>query len=155
MNVEIGKEAAQLRFREYINLIFNFCSEGQKSVLYTKLFVFVTKFLHRVEYRAVSRVFQNIDPPPPSPPRECVLPPHQRRGGGVHTRRAERGVGGGPIFWKTRHIGSASYSIISLRFLSTSLLTAGKPADCGPQWRPSSAWGHWGGHALFTQGMST
>ncbi len=38
-----------------------------------------------VEYRAVSRVFQNIDPPPPSPPSECVLPPHQRR--------AVRGVG--------------------------------------------------------------
>ncbi len=27
-----------------------------------------------VEYRAVSCVFQNIDPPPPSPPGECVLP---------------------------------------------------------------------------------
>jgi hypothetical protein len=31
-----------------------------------------------VEYRAVSGVFQNIDPPPPSPPSECVHPPHQR-----------------------------------------------------------------------------
>ncbi len=27
-----------------------------------------------VEYRAVSDVFQNIDPPLPSPPSECVLP---------------------------------------------------------------------------------
>jgi hypothetical protein len=27
-----------------------------------------------VEYRAVSSVFQNIDPPPPSPPSKCVLP---------------------------------------------------------------------------------
>jgi hypothetical protein len=45
-----------------------------------------------VEYRAVSDVFQNIDPPPPSPPSECVLPPNQRRG--VHTRRTVRGVGG-------------------------------------------------------------
>ncbi len=34
------------------------------------------KVLTYVEYRAVSGVFQNIDPPPPSPPRECVLPPH-------------------------------------------------------------------------------
>ncbi len=29
----------------------------------------------KVEYRAVSCVFQNIDPPPASPPGECVLPP--------------------------------------------------------------------------------
>jgi hypothetical protein len=40
----------------------------------------------------MSLIFQNIDPPPPSPPGECVLPPQQTRG--VHTRRAERGVGG-------------------------------------------------------------
>jgi hypothetical protein len=52
-------------------------------------------------------VFQNIDPPPPFPPGECVLPPQQRRG--VHTRRAERGVGGS-IFCKTQDIGLASYS---------------------------------------------
>jgi hypothetical protein len=39
----------------------------------------------------MSGVFQNIDPPHPSPPGEFVLPPQQRRG--VHTRRAERGVG--------------------------------------------------------------
>ncbi len=38
------------------------------------------KVLSYVEYRAVSGVFENIDPPPPSPPSECVLPPHQRRG---------------------------------------------------------------------------
>jgi hypothetical protein len=46
------------------------------------------KVLTYVEYRAVSSVFQNIDPPPPSPPSECVLPPHQRRG--VHSRWAVR-----------------------------------------------------------------
>jgi hypothetical protein len=77
----------------------------------------------------MSLVFQNIDPPPPSPPSECVLPPsphppnpqgvtHLPRtmlGGGeggrrrVHTRWAERGVGGS-IFWKTRDIGLPSYS---------------------------------------------
>jgi hypothetical protein len=49
------------------------------------------KVLSYVEYRAVSCVFQNIDPPRPSPPSECVLPPHQRRGV-LHTRRAVRGV---------------------------------------------------------------
>jgi hypothetical protein len=49
-----------------------------------------------IEYRAVSGVFQNIDPPPPSPPSECVLPPHRRRG--VHTHRAVGGWGGGQYF---------------------------------------------------------
>ncbi len=32
-------------------------------------------------------------PPTPSPPSECVLPPHQRRGGGTHTHRVVRGWG--------------------------------------------------------------
>jgi hypothetical protein len=40
------------------------------------------KVLTYVEYRAVSRVFQKIDPPPPSPPSECVLPPPRTKGGG-------------------------------------------------------------------------
>jgi hypothetical protein len=35
----------------------------------------------------------DIDPPTPSPPSECVLPQHQRPGGGLHTRQAVRGVG--------------------------------------------------------------
>jgi hypothetical protein len=48
------------------------------------------KVLTYLEYRAVSRVFQNIDPPPLSPPSECVLPPAPK----VHTRRAVRGGGG-------------------------------------------------------------
>ncbi len=69
-----------------------------------------------VEYRAMSGVFQNIDPPPPSPPSECVLPQHQRRGGGGTPRRAVRGwwviIS---IFWKTPDIGLASYSLIPLR----------------------------------------
>ncbi len=52
------------------------------------------KVLTYVEYKAVSGVFQNIDPPPPSPPSESVLPPHQG-GGGVHTCRAAGGGGGG------------------------------------------------------------
>ncbi len=37
------------------------------------------KVLTYVEYRAVSGVFQNIDPPTLSPLSECVLHPHQRR----------------------------------------------------------------------------
>jgi hypothetical protein len=60
-----------------------------------------TKYLHT--YRAVSGVFQNIDPPPTSPPSECFLPAPGGEGGG------------GSIFWKTPDIGLASYSIISLR----------------------------------------
>ncbi len=59
-----------------------------------------------VEYKAVSGVFQNIDPPPPL--RECVLPPHKR----LHSRQAVRGS----IFWKTPDIGSASSSKNSLRY---------------------------------------
>ncbi len=40
------------------------------------------KVLTYIEYRAVSGVFQTIDPPTPSsPPSECVLPPHQSRRG--------------------------------------------------------------------------
>jgi hypothetical protein len=55
----------------------------------------------------MSLVFQNIDAPPPSPPSECVLPPQQRRG--VHTRWAERGVGGVNIL-EERDTGLPSYS---------------------------------------------
>jgi hypothetical protein len=50
------------------------------------------KVLTFVEYRAVSAVFQNIDPPPPSPPSACVLPPHQRRGYTLAGRRGGWGV---------------------------------------------------------------
>jgi hypothetical protein len=57
------------------------------------------KELTYVEYSAVSGVFQIIDPPPPTPPSECVLPrTKDGGGGGVHTRRTVRGVGGGSIF---------------------------------------------------------
>ncbi len=54
--------------------------------------------------------------PHPLSPSECVLPPHQRRGGGVHSPGGEGLGGGGSIFWKTPDIGLASYSIIPLRF---------------------------------------
>ncbi len=69
------------------------------------------KVITYVEYRAVSGVFQNIDPPPPSQPSECVLPPHQRWGG-VHTRRVVRGWGGGFNFLEdaTHWIGLLQYN---------------------------------------------
>ncbi len=47
------------------------------------------KVLKYVEYRAVSGVFQNIDPPT-SPPSECVLHPHQRLGD-IHSPGGEGG----------------------------------------------------------------
>ena len=50
------------------------------------------KVLTYVEYRAVSGVFQNIDPPPPLPLTSESCPPHQRRGG-THPPGGE-GVGG-------------------------------------------------------------
>jgi hypothetical protein len=53
------------------------------------------KVLTYVEYRTVSGVFQNIDPPSPSPPSECVLFLHKRWG--VYTRRAAR-AGGSQYF---------------------------------------------------------
>ncbi len=53
----------------------------------------VHKVLLHIEYRAVSGVFRTIDPTPPLRPASGSSPPHQRRGGGVHTRRAVWGVG--------------------------------------------------------------
>jgi hypothetical protein len=55
------------------------------------------------EYRVMSGVFQNIDPPTLSPPSECVLPSHQRREGsqGILTIHSPRGEGvGGQYFGK-------------------------------------------------------
>ena len=69
------------------------------------------KVLTYVEYRAVSCVFQNIDPHPLST-QSVSSPPAPKAG--VHTRRAVRGVGG-QYFKDARHrIGLLS--IISLRF---------------------------------------
>jgi hypothetical protein len=54
-----------------------------------------------VVYRAVSGVFQNIDPLPHSPPSECVLPPQQRGGGGGgYTLAGRRGSWGVNILEK-------------------------------------------------------
>jgi hypothetical protein len=66
------------------------------------------KVLTYVEYRAVSGVFQNIDPPSPSTPSECVLPPHQRRGG----THSPGGGGGVNILEDARHwIGLLQYNL--------------------------------------------
>jgi hypothetical protein len=69
------------------------------------------KVLTYVEYRAVSGVFQNIDPPTPLSTQR-VLPPHQRPGG-THSPGGEGG-GGLNILEDARH-RMASYSIIPLR----------------------------------------
>jgi hypothetical protein len=68
------------------------------------------KVLTYVEYRALSVVFQNIDPPPPSPPSECVFPPHHRPR--THSPGGE-GMGGQYTYWKTPAIGLASYNNLS------------------------------------------
>jgi hypothetical protein len=46
------------------------------------------KVLRYVEHRAVSDVFQNIDPPPALP--LVSLSSHRTKGGGVHTRQEVR-----------------------------------------------------------------
>ncbi len=61
-------------------------------------------------------------PPIPLSTQRVCPPPHQRRGGtprgGTQYTLAGRwGGAGGSIFWKTPHIGLASYSIISLRWV--------------------------------------
>ncbi len=71
------------------------------------------KVLTYVKYRAVSGVFQNIDPPPPLPLASVPYP--RTKGGGLHTRRAVRGW---RVNWKTPDIGLASYRIIPLRLKS-------------------------------------
>ncbi len=64
------------------------------------------KVLTYIEYRAVSGVFQTIDPPPHLHPASC--PPPAPKAGGVHTGWAVRGWGS--IFRNTPDIGLASYS---------------------------------------------
>ncbi len=65
-------------------------------------------------YRAVSGVFQNIDPPPPHSTQRVCPPPAPKAGGTQYTL-AGRWGGGWSIFWKTPDIRLASYSIIPLR----------------------------------------
>ncbi len=60
----------------------------------------------------MSGVFRTIDPPPPLHPERVSSP--RTKGGGVHTRRAVRWVGG-QYFGRRQTIGLASYSIIPIR----------------------------------------
>ncbi len=77
----------------------NCCSENRswlvKSVLQLMAKSVSDKWTHKVltyvEYRAVSGVFQNIDPPPPLPLASVSSP--CTKGGGVHTHRPVRGWG--------------------------------------------------------------
>ncbi len=72
---------------------------------------YVHKVLTYVEYRAVSGVFQNIDPPYPSPPSECVLPPLPQAEGGGYTLGGVEG-GGVIILEDARHwIGLLQYNL--------------------------------------------
>ncbi len=87
---------------------------------------FPHKVLTYVEYRAVSGVFQNIDPPPPLHPASVSSP--RTKGGGVQHSPGGEWIGGS-IFWKTPDIGLASYSIISLR-LPVYLFVVNLPCCC-------------------------
>jgi hypothetical protein len=70
------------------------------------------KVLTYVENRAVSGVFQNIDPLPPLHPEGASSPAPKAWGERVR----------GSIFWKTPDIGLASYSIIPLRQILTPVI---------------------------------
>ncbi len=72
----------------------------------------IYKVLTYEEYRAVSGVFQNIDPPTPLYSANMSFP----RTKGGYTTLAGKWGSGRSIFWKTPDIGLASYSIISLRY---------------------------------------
>jgi hypothetical protein len=72
------------------------------------------KVLTYVEFRAVSGVFQNIDPPPPLHP-ASVSSPRNNCGGRTQSLGGE-GVGGQYL-----DIGLASYSIINLSTVGTNI----------------------------------
>ncbi len=72
------------------------------------------KVLTYVDYRAVSDVFQNIDPHPLLPLASVSSPlvlPHTKGGGYTHSPGGEGDRGS--IFWKTPAIGLASYNNLS------------------------------------------
>jgi hypothetical protein len=89
------------------------------------------KVLTYVEYRAVSGVFQNIDPPLSI---QRVCPPTAPKAEGYTLARRWGGGGSISILWKSPDVGLASYSIISLRYYiydpNNWLVTAFKETVC-------------------------
>ena len=79
-----------------------------KALLYQIKKGYHHKVLTYVEYRAVSGVFQNIDPPPPFHPASVSSP--RTKGGGVHTRRAVSGVGVNILEDARHRIGLLQYN---------------------------------------------
>ncbi len=92
-----------------------YCTERETPSTHSQIQPLPHKVLTYVEYRAVSGVFQNSDPPPPFHP-ASVSSPRTKGWGGEYTL-AGRWRGGGSIFWKTPDIGLASYSIIFLHWI--------------------------------------
>ncbi len=77
-------------------------------------------------YRVQSSVWRlpNHWPPTPSPPSECVLPPHQRRGG--YTLAGRRGGGGVNISEDARHwIGLLQYNPSTVQIVRIRVLPRG------------------------------
>ncbi len=72
------------------------------------------KVLTHVEYRAVSGVFQNIDPPPPYPPSECVPPPAPKVVG-TQSPGGEGGVGVNILEDSRHRIGLLQYNLSTLQ----------------------------------------
>jgi hypothetical protein len=73
---------------EFDNLYDQTDSSSTITLVFTMLLLIgkVTKNLHIIGYRAVSGVFQTLDPPPPLHPASVSSP--RTKGGGVHTCRA-------------------------------------------------------------------
>jgi hypothetical protein len=93
--MEIWRDLTKVIF-----IMYSICVSSSKGLL-----VYVDhKVLTYVEYRAVSGVFQNIDPHPPLSLASVSFP--RTKGGGTHSPGGEGG--GGSIFWKTPDIGLAS-----------------------------------------------
>jgi hypothetical protein len=81
------------------------------------------KVLTYIEYRAVSGVFQNIEPPTLFHPASVSSP--RTKGGGVHTRRAVRGWGVNILEDARHRMGLLQYNLFTDLRIRTSL-DAGK-----------------------------
>jgi hypothetical protein len=79
----------QLILSAFVGQLFHYSNHVFKFILW---WGGCTKYLHIIEYRTVSSVFQTIDPPPPLHPASVSSP--RTKGGRVHTRWAVRGWGG-------------------------------------------------------------